>query len=158
MKIASIVDNLTLSQNIFWMSKTFNRLNQHNINPFCFYINLGQPGVKLNFPHMNIYYAANFSSVSRWPIIATSLKTLEISMNLKINARRMLYLWDIEWLRLTKSSVFNYKKNVELLSSKNVELIARSQYHADVIGNYCNRKVDFIADDWDVNFIRGLYD
>ena len=79
-------------------------------------------------------------------------------MNLKINARRMLYLWDIEWLRLTKSSIFNYKKNVELLSSKNVELIARSQYHADVIGNYCNRKVDFITDDWDVDFIRGLYD
>lgn len=158
MKIASIVDNLSLSQNIFWMSKSFNKLSQYNINPFCFYINLGAPGVRFNFPSMNVYYAANFSGVDKPPIICTSLKTLEICMNLKINARKMLYLWDLEWLRLSKSSVVNYKKNAQLLSNKGIELIARSESHADVISNYCNRKVDFITDDWDINFIRGLYE
>ena len=158
MKIASIVENLSMSQNTFWMTKTFNQLNKYDIHPSCFYINLGSTGIKMNFPNMNVYYASNFSDTTKPILISTSLKTLEVSMNLKINARRMLYLWDIEWLRLTTSSLFSYNKNVDLLRNKNIELIARSSNHANVISNYCNREIDFIIDDWNIQDIRGLYE
>jgi hypothetical protein len=155
MKIASVVENLSLNQSNFFMTKTFNRLGEHGIEPFCFYGDLTATGIKPNFATMNVYYLNNFYNGI---IICNTINTLKILKTINTNARKMFYVWDLEWLRLNKSGVLNYKETVDILCNHNIELIARSENHASAIKNYCNRKVDYIISDWNIDEIRGLYD
>jgi len=150
MNIASIVDNTNLSQNIFYMTKTFNKMK--NISPFCFYVNLSTQAVKTNFAIMNCYYANHYSG---GPIIATSLHTLSIMSKLNIGAPKFFYCWDLEWLRHHKNPA-SYSDNMGLFENEYISIIARSNSHAECIENYTNRKVSHIIENWDHNQIMEL--
>lgn len=153
MKIASIVDSTALSQNVFYMNKTFNRLAEDSISPFCFYINLSTQAVKSNFSTLNCYYGNHYSG---GPILATSLSTLAILINLNIKADKFFYCWDLEWLYLENSNSISYSDNIELFRNAYITLVARSKSHAELIENYANKKVSYIISDWDYEKIKGL--
>ncbi len=66
-------------------------------------------------------------------LITTNLYTYSLVRTAK--GRKVLYLWDLEWLRGNG----NYIANNELLNEVEI-LICRSDSHAKCIENYCNRK------------------
>lgn len=153
MKIASIVDSTALSQSIFYMNKTFNRLAEDSISPFCFYVNLSTQAIKSQFSTLNCYYAPHYSG---GPILATSLSTLAILINLNIKADKYFYCWDLEWLYLENPEAINYSDNIGLLNNAYITIVARSKSHAELIENYTNRTVNHIISDWDYEGIKGL--
>ncbi len=153
MKLGVIVDSFTAGQNIFYLTKTMNELGQKDEIPcFAFYVGLSTVCSKTDFASMGIYYAQHFTGEDN-VMIATSIKTLKVLKNLNIKARKMFYCWDLEWIRST-NEVFNYNQNIDLF--KDVEIIARSNYHLQNIENYSNQKVKYILDDWNINKLRDI--
>lgn len=148
--IAAIVDNTNLSQNIYYMTKTFNKMR--DISPFCYYIDLSTQALKCNFSTLNCYYANHYSG---GPLIATSLETLNVLINLNIRAPKFFYCWDLEWLRNSK---FSYSDNMGSFTNEYISIIARSESHAKCIENYSNKKVSHIIENWEYDKIRGLCD
>lgn len=146
--IASLVDNTNLSQNIYYMTKTFNRMQ--SISPFCYYTNLSTQALKPNFSVLNCYYANHYTG---GPLIATSLETLNILINLNIRAPKFFYCWDLEWLRNCK---FSFSDNMGSLRNEYISIVARSKSHAECIENYTNKKVSHIIENWDYDQIKGL--
>lgn len=150
MRIASIVDDLSLSQNAFYMIKSFNKLGRDlNIQPFCFYNNLSSLTTTPLFSIAHVYYANYFYNGK---IICTNLNTLKILNNIHTNSRKFFYVWDLEWLR----DKYDYMSNIKLMRNKNIELIARSDYHAKKIKEYCNKLPTAIIEDWDSEKLRVL--
>lgn len=135
------------------MNKTFNRLAEDTISPFCFYVNLSTQAVKSRFSVMNCYYANHYSG---GPILATSLSTLAILINLNIKAEKFFYCWDLEWLYLENPDATKYSDNIGLLRNEYITLVARSKSHVELIENYTNKKVSYIISDWDYEGIRRL--
>jgi hypothetical protein len=151
MKIAAVVDDLTLSQSSFYMIKSFNELGKKLDNqPFCFYQNLSSRPIKPLFSICHVYYASYFYNGM---IIATNFNTLRTLKNIHTNSKKYFYVWDLEWLR----DEFDYMKNVELMRDENITLIARSLEHSNIIGDYCNRSVMHVVEDWDSKKLEKLW-
>jgi hypothetical protein len=64
----------------------------------------------------------------------------------KNNAKKFLYLWDLEWLR--KPMDFNYVSSI--VRNPELNIITRSHSHKELFENYSNKKVAGIVDDWDM--------
>lgn len=149
MNIAAIVTDTVLSQNTFYLFKTFNQLSEQGYSPFCFYSSLSNLPISPSFAVLNIHNAHFFS---RGPIIATNIENAKLMLKLPIKAKKYLYLWDLEWLR----GSYNYIQNVDILRNSNIQLIARSESHAQNIQNYCTRTVEHIISNWEIEGIKKL--
>lgn len=142
MNIASIVEDLTLSQNSFYMIKNFNKLAERIENqPYCFYTNLSSVTPKPLFAIMNLYYV-NFFNDGK--IICTDLDNLTVLLNLNSAAEKFFYVWDLEWLRGNN----RYIDSVDLMNNERVKLLARSNIHAKAIESYCGREIHAVVDNW----------
>ena len=65
---------------------------------------------------------------------------------------RYLYLWDFEW---TKGKT-SYNAVYEVLSNDKIKIIARSEEHALMIENFCNKRPIGIVDNWNLEQIESL--
>lgn len=139
--IAALLNNLSISQNSYNMIKSFNQLSGNQNNVCCFYHNLSSPPVEPLFAMMNIYYLNLFKG----SVIATSLHTAQTLLNLNTKVNKYLYLWDLEWL----TRPVRYEHALNILTNKDLKIIARSESHAKVIENFCNKKVCGIVDNWE---------
>lgn len=149
MKLAVMVDDLMISQESFYLIKNLNVLSDDIENQvYCFYNNLSSICIPPKFALMHSYYLNYFNNGS---VICTNLSNLENLLKYHTKVKKYLYLWDLEWLR-GKS---DYMKNIALLNS-DVSIIARSDNHANVIENYCNKTVSHIIDNWDHTKLRLL--
>lgn len=105
------------------------------------------------FNDITLFYCRNSSVVTKPLCMATSVDKifqfdgLLISTDLltasiikKCKSKKILYLWDLEWLR----GKGNYFANVEILTDLNLELICRSKSHFDAIKNYCGKDANII--------------
>lgn len=146
MKIAAVVNNMSTSQNVFYMTKCFNNMLADDIAPTCFYLNLSTLTIWPQFSHTNIYYASGFFNGI---MIATCLETANIVGELNNKCEKYLYLWDMEWLYEAR----DYLETVELLNKFN--LIARSYTHAQQIFKYSGKKCDVI-EDWNYEKVKEL--
>lgn len=150
MRIASIVDDLSLSQGAFYMIKNFNKLGEDlNNQPFCFYNNLSSITTTPLFSIAHVYYANYFYNGN---MICTSMNTLKILSNIHTNSKKFFYVWDLEWLR----GNYNYIENVKLMRNDKIELIARSEHHAKCIKEYCNKAPCAIIEDWNLEKLKVL--
>ena len=70
-------------------------------------------------------------------LISTNMNNLESTIKTVNTSQKVLYLADIEWIRPNYNR--NYKQNLECLDG--VKLIARSDRHAQILRNYCDRDV-----------------
>lgn len=143
MKIASFVDDISISQNSYYMIREFNKLSSNKVSPCCFYHNLAPPPINMNFAIINAYY------LSQWTghVIATSFETANTLQKIKSAAKKYLYLFDLEWLRFNS----NFEDSMYILRDPEITLIARSLDHADMIENYCNIRPKHTLKDWDSN-------
>ncbi len=146
MKIAAIVESMRVSQNTFYMTKCFNKMIDDDISPTCFYLNLSSLTTWPKFSYQNIAYAAGFFG---GVMVATSLETAKALQKLNTNAKKFLYLWDLEWLRGPQ----DFLENCEILNS--MDIISRSTSHSAIIENYCGKK-SIIIEDWNYEKIKEL--
>jgi hypothetical protein len=65
---------------------------------------------------------------------------------------KFFYVWDLEWLR----NPLVFTDVVQIMRDENIQLIARSQYHKDLIEKYANREVLGIVDNWNMEQLEEL--
>ena len=141
-KIAAVVDSLSVSQCSHSLINSFNSLSKDN-DVYCFYTNLSPVIETPDFSVMNIYHLASFHG----NVFCTNIFGARILSQLKTKSRKFLYLWDLEWLREPS----DFKENLSVLNSPQLEIIARSSSHALLIENYTNKIVRYVVDDWNPN-------
>jgi hypothetical protein len=84
-------------------------------------------------------------------IITTTLDTttLALARNTRKDNQIIFYVWDLEWTRPQNN---DYLSNYHIFNTAH-KLVARSANHAKAIENYCNRKVDSIVEEFNVQEI-----
>lgn len=148
MKIASVVDSISMSQMTYDMIKSFNSMVSVDCCVCCFYLNIAPIPVNTNFGLMNAYYISPWDDM----LIATSLQTAKVIESVSI-AKKFLYLYDLEWLRYKS----DYESNLSILKNKELQLLCRNEDHALAIKNYCGVKPE-ILQDWNPKQLREIYE
>lgn len=83
----------------------------------------------------------------RGTLITTSLYDTQFALNSISPGKKIFYVWDLEFLRNEK----DFMKNMSIFRNPYLQIAARSQSHASVIENYCNRRPDMIVEDFEFN-------
>jgi len=142
MNIAAIVKNLGPSQCNFFLVKEFNKLSEDCSNSCSVFVNnVTIPVTDPCFSCPIVTFLPQFSG----SCIATSISTANQLLECTGTTKKFLYIWDLEWLNNPAS----YSETIKIMSNKKINLIARSNSHAGVINNFCNRDVCGIVEDWD---------
>lgn len=141
MKISAVMDNIGPSQCSFYLIKEFNRLSASYLNSCSVFVNrITPPVIKPIFSCPIISYFMSYDGIA----IATTLDEASSILGARNNSKKFLYLWDLEWLYSPK----DYNKVYELLNNPQLKIIARSNSHAKLIENFCNRPVCGIVNNW----------
>lgn len=152
MKIGFLVNNLGGSQLAYYLIRNVNFHLDKNylIDVIAFYENLTKPCVPMSFASMPINEAWNYQADA---IIATNLATAAKLLSFPTPAKKIFYVWDIEWLRL-KQRYFRELRGI--YSSPKIELWARSASHAELISDCWNKDVKGVVNDFNMNEIVKL--
>ena len=143
-KIAVIMDNLGPSQKSFYLIKEFNKLavdTEYSCSVFVNHMSL--PVTPALFSYSNISFFSGFDGAA----IATTLPEADSLLQATNSSNKYLYLWDIEWL----SKVPRHTSVCDILCHKNLKIIARSNSHAAIIKNFCNKAPIGIVDNWNMS-------
>lgn len=129
--IGFIVDNLYNNQLSNEICKELNILAQKsNYNVVVFTKNILPVNSALKFGVFGLSY---IHGVSDGVLIATDLDSAEILIRSQTTAKKIFYVWNLEWMNINKR---NYLHNISIYN--NIELVTRSKSYADAIGNYSN--------------------
>lgn len=143
MNIAAVVDSLGPSQLSFYLIKEFNKLIKNvNFSPICYYSNISIPMLNTFFGCMNIASFSSFDGAA----IATDIETANLLLNTNNSAEKYFYVWDLEWIRRPMP----FEDVTSIMSDDSLKLVARSEEHAKLIENYCNKKVCGIVANWNI--------
>ena len=149
MQIASIVDDLGASQRNFYMIKEFNKgAVSKDLSMGAFY---NRPSMCITTPHFsckNISFLSGYHGVA----ISTTIEGADSLLKSHNNSDKYLYLWNIEWL----SSVVNFDAVCRILLDDRLKIIARSDSHAVIINNFCNKEVSGVVDNWNIDELRKI--
>ena len=141
--VAAIVDDLSASQKSFYLIKEFNKAaTLKDMSMSVFY---GRPTVPVIVPHFS-YRNMSFLSGYNGIAIATNLSNANALLKSHNNSKKYLYIWDIEWL----TTPTNFVAACDILLDNRLKLIARSESHATIINNFCNKQVVGIVDNWNI--------
>jgi hypothetical protein len=149
MNIAAVINNLGPSQKSFYLIKEFNKaLSATNICASIFFQRSAIPIVPTMFSCRSIAFLSGYHHNT----IATTIAEAEITLKANNASRKFLYLWDLEWLRNPN----NFTKYCDILRDDRLNIIARSESHAQMIDNFCNKKPIAIIDNWDLETLMGV--
>lgn len=129
--VGVILNNLIQNQLAFFAIHGLNNLtyNSHDIDCMVFIENISPPCVPPLFPVMDCLQIWNFNGL----LISTTLENTMYSLKSTTSAKKMFYIWDVEWLRNKK----DFQSNINILRNKELTLVTRSEDYADLTYNYC---------------------
>ena len=144
MNIAAVLDNLGPSQKSFYLIKEFNKVLPHKeICVSVFFKRASVPVMPVMFSCKSISFLSGYHNTA----IATTIDEANILLKANNNASKFLYLWNLEWL--THPSM--YSAITKILRDKRLKIIARSESHAAMIFNFCNKRAVGIVDNWNID-------
>lgn len=143
-KLGILVNSMSFGQMSVFLSDALNQTR--DVAGTVFFENQGSPNYICNFAMMDLSYAWDFNA----PLIATSMSTASKLVDMPTNHQRYFYVWDLEWVRLSKK---NYQQLQSVYGNKKLKLFARSEDHRAAIKNAWNRD-SIIVDDFDMDTIK----
>jgi len=147
--IAAVVDSLGPSQKSFYLIKEFNKAaSRQDVCVSVFHKRSSISVVPTMFSCKNISCLSAFHHTA----ISTNLEEASILLNSSNNSDKYLYLWDFDWL----TSRIKFRDAMKILLDSRLKIIARSDEHADMIKNYCNKSPSGIIDNWDIQSLINL--
>ena len=148
--IAAVVSSLGPSQKSFYLVKEFNKARENtDISTSVFYERPSIPVTAPLFSCRNVGFFSDYEGIA----IATTLSEANTLIKTHNNAVKCLYLWDMEWL----INPVNYRPACDILHDHKLHLFARSESHAALIKNFCNKDSAAIIDDWNLDQITDFY-
>lgn len=150
-KIGVLVNNLGFSQLNYFLIRNVNELmaTRYNVEVVVFYDHLQKPCLPMNFASMQTVEAWGYDGT----IIATSLASADKLIRFPAAAKKLFYLWDLEWLRIKQKSYLPLR---EIYCCQELGILARSQSHKEIFENCWNHKVERIVEDFDMKEILSL--
>ena len=149
LKLAAVVDDLGPSQKCFYLIKEFNKAaTSKDVSISTFYNRPAKPIMKPLFSCRSVAFLSGYHGTA----IAASLTCAETLLRSHNRSDKYLYLWDIDWL----ITPVNFSVACDILRDDRLKLIARSESHARVIGDFCNKEVSGIVDNWNIDELRGI--
>lgn len=142
MNFGIILPNLGQNQLAFQALCSINSL-VHAQCPHTFSIfqeDITRPIVAPKVGVFNLVNICDFNGI----LLATTVNNSLTMRKSTSTARKVFYVWDLEWMR----STHNYLHSVQAFHG--VDLIARSEEHAKAIEGFCNNRVSAIIPD--INF------
>ena len=76
-------------------------------------------------------------------VIATCLDSAETLLKVTGPIKKFFYVWDLEW---TRKAGQKYSRLKSIHQNPNIDLIARSQHHADLISKYWKKPIAIVKD------------
>jgi hypothetical protein len=149
MKIAAVIDNLGPSQKSFYLIKEFNKACSNiNLCLSSFFVRSAIPVVPVMFSCKSISFLSGFDGAA----ISTTIKETDTLLKSSNNARKIFYMWDAEWL----ISPRNFDEISSVLLDNRLDIVCRSDSHAKLLENFCNKPPVGIVDNWNIDQILGI--
>ena len=136
-----LVEQFNVSQQSLHIILQLNTLLEErgDICPIVFYQDYG--------PFIQLPQFSSMLSVEAWDfegaLISTNLSTTRTSIECPRATRRLFYVWDLEWLYMKKPI---FEKLSAIYQHKDVELIARSKEHYDILSKCWKKPAGIIED------------
>lgn len=142
--IAAVIEHLGPSQKSFYLIKEFNKaVRNNNICVSAFFQKSTVPVTPLMFSSKSCSFLSGFHHNA----ISTTISEADILLKSSNNAKKYLYLWDLEWIYEPQ----NYSTICNVLLDRRLSIIARSDSHAKLIENFCNKKPIATLDNWNID-------
>lgn len=141
MQLGIIVDALDISHKSLCLLKQLNKFDQldKHVDPIVFYDDFKVPLLTPKFATMQHKYMWAFNST----LMATNLNTADKLIKCISPKRKLFYMWDLEWIHKSVS----LDTLVDIYLHDNIELVARSKEHYDII-KYCWKTPICIVEDF----------
>tara|TARA_R100000005_G_C4938785_1_gene164325 strand:- start:96 stop:557 length:462 start_codon:yes stop_codon:yes gene_type:complete len=148
-KIAALINDLSMSQNTFYLIKEFNKaIDDTDVSVGVFCNRHAIPPIQPLFGCKLASFLISYNGV----LISTTLEEAESSLRLPNKSDRYLYLWNLDWL---ENPVY-FSTAMNILRNDKLKVIARSDSHAEIIENFANIKVQGIASDWNMSQLQKI--
>ncbi len=143
-----LVSELGPTQQNYYLIRNVNRLHEDktNYNVQVFTENLSRFCMKPIFGVMSVAEAWGQNG----PFIAVNQSTAAKMLNYPLASRKLFYVWDLEFIR-PWNLAYDYYSSI--YTDKDIELIARSKDHADLIRNAFNKDCIAIVDNFNIDQI-----
>jgi hypothetical protein len=142
--IAAIVQDLAISQKTFYLIKEFNKcINDTSLSTGVFNVRSCIPSIPTLFGCKMTANLCSYNGV----IISTTLEEAEVTLRTSNNTSKYLYLWDLDWI----DNPVSYSIAMNILRDERLKIVARSNDHAALIKNFCNKEVVGIVDNWNMD-------
>lgn len=152
-KINFLVNNLGASQLGYFLTRNINEeyaSNRHDIDYIVFYEIMHRYCLKPNFAIMSGCEIWGQEGIT----IATSS---DLALKLTKTSgpeRRILYLWDLDWIRGQQRNF--YPVYAQLYTDPSLEIVCRSEDHSKLLQNSFNIKPIGIVEDFNLKQFREL--
>lgn len=155
-KFGVLLDDLTMSQKTWLFIEQANKKLAESVNLDCvaFIKNLSPICIRPNFGVMFLHEMWNFDGV----LVATDIPSAEQLTKIVSRAKKIFYVWDLEWIRpVHQGGQKDFVRNVDVFRNNELKLVARNRDHSKEISKYCNRNVDSINSNFDIDKLMNLY-
>lgn len=137
-KLGIISDNLS----DYFMLKHLNLLTQEGIDCVLFTQNIQKPVIPLAFGLFQVNEIYDYDGT----VIASDLKSCKKLGTVPGPKRKLFYVQNFEW---TKLQQFNYNLIRDCYMNDEIELIARSKRHSDILWK-CFKKPRYVMENWEL--------
>ena len=142
--IAAVVEHLGPSQKSFYMINEFNKtLSALNLCASVFTVKPAIPVIPTMFSCRSVAFMSGYHH----NLFATTIGEANTLLKGNNRAAKFLYLWDLSWV----DSPMNYNEVCSVLRDDRLKIIARSEDHAEMIDNFCNKKTVGVVDNWNLD-------
>lgn len=139
MKTAILLDDTNISDLSYSVISEANRQVGTNNDVFLLVNNISSRVIKADCAIIN---SSKLSNVYDGLVIATNVSTANMLAKAAINATKIFFVFDLEWLY----SSFNFDEYYDIINDKRLLLVCRSQFHSDIIERTFNRSPDLILE------------
>ena len=141
MKVGIMVDSLGMSQQSYSIIRELNKINSIDdyVDIIVFYHKYDQTPMSPHFAMMQEQEVWGFDGT----VISTSLLSTEKLIRCPCPKKKLFYVWDLEWVY---NPYLRYQYSKEIYQSEEIELIARSKSHANIIEACWKKPVAILED------------
>ena len=150
MKTMICFENISYSQ---FNYEAINEINKHvesTNNEICI-VTLDQ-----SYPFTNIntaiFMPSEMDSFNNGLIISTTIKTAQMSLSCSNNSRKLLFLYDLDWM----FHPMMYDELYEVLNNTNLVLVSRSKDHVKPIKNLRGKEPEAVIEGFNLEEIWNL--
>ena len=143
MKAGILVDRIDSSQLSFNITNCVNYISSNMVN-IDIIVFTKEPSAPVLTPLFSIMPETEVWGFDA-PVISTSLETADTLLQATGPTQKYFYIWDLEWMRIQD---FMHRDLSAIYNNENIELIARSKRHRDII-NKCWKNPAHVMNDFD---------